>query len=217
MAVYPFNLVGQLTFRSGPDDYLASGTIIGVKSVLTAGHNLYDPDTGYSTNLEFSQKLYGANTVVPKLAKRRYIFARYQNYAWSYGADSVFSFSRDSAGLVFSTALSGRQRALYSTDRTLLGPYHYQLAIGYGAEGNHTGDYPLFVHPTTPFYDVYGSFFENTSIYIEGGMSGGPLLTWQNGVYTLVGINVSGSTRPVAGGVRLLDAALQSNIITYLP
>src|SRR5438045_1193412 len=47
--IYPFYLIGQVFFKSGPSDYIGSGTVAGAHSVLTAGHNVYDPDTGFST------------------------------------------------------------------------------------------------------------------------------------------------------------------------
>ena len=53
MSRSPYTLVGQLFFASGGDDYIGSGVVIRKSSILTAGHNLYDPDTGWSTELLF--------------------------------------------------------------------------------------------------------------------------------------------------------------------
>ena len=216
--IFPYFLVGQLTFTSGRTDYVASGSVIALHSVLTAGHNVYDPDTGFSTKLEFARGLYGRQvSPAPVLATRRYVFAQYQGAAVQYGPDDIRTFARDSAGLVFAKELAPRHM-MYTPDVNYLHAPHLLLGVGYGAEGQHTGEVPLVIRPTTSFYHTYGNFVESRSIYVEGGMSGGPLFsTSPTGTLVQIGIIVSGSTEPVAGGVRLLDAPLISNIKTYLP
>jgi hypothetical protein len=216
--IAPFRLVGQLFFKSGSADYLGSGTIIGNRSVLTAGHNIYDGDTGFSTQLEFYRNTRGTRREARQFATRKLLYAGYQAAAGRYGGEDVRSFGRDAAGVQFGTAPWGQQKAAYSSDPDLFRMRHVQLAIGYGAEGAHDGDYPLFVRPSTSFFRVYGAFAENTSIYVEGGMSGGPLVSQRdNGTYAVIGIVVSASRRPIAGGVRMMDGGLTTFIRTYLP
>lgn len=216
--LYPFYLIGQVFFKSGRADYIGSGTVVGSHSVLTAGHNLYDPDTGFSTNFEFYRYTYGAVASGPvQIPAQRLAFAGYQQAALKYGPDSVVTFASDAGGLVFKDFLyKNGQRAGSSADPALLNMRYHKALVGYGAEGAHDGGTPLYTWPTTPFYRVYGNFFEDSSVYVEGGMSGGPLMVHLPTGWLVMGIVVSGSTRPVAGGVRMLDPKLKSFMATYL-
>jgi hypothetical protein len=216
--IYPFYLIGQVFFKSGRTDYIGSGTVAGPHSVLTAGHNVYDPDNGFSTNFEFYRNTYGPTHSFPvQVPSQRLVFAGYQQAATRYGPDSVATFAMDAAGLVFPAYLyNGGQRAASTADPALLAMRYNKLLVGYGAEGAHDGDYPLYTWPTTPFYRTYGYFYEDYSLYVEGGMSGGPLMVHAPTGWAIMGIIVSGSTRPASGGVRMLDPKLKSFIATYL-
>jgi V8-like Glu-specific endopeptidase len=216
--VYPFYLIGQVFFKSGRTDYIGSGTVAGTRSVLTAGHNVYDPDNGFSTNFEFYRNTYGpAHSFPVQVPSQRLVFAGYQQAATTYGPDSVVTFASDAAGLVFPAFLyTNGQRAASTADPALLATRYNKMLVGYGAEGAHDGDYPLYTWPTTPFQRTYGYFYEDYSIYVEGGMSGGPLMVHAPTGWAIMGIVVSGSTRPASGGVRLLDPKLKTFIATYL-
>ncbi len=216
--IYPFYLIGQVFFKSGTAEYIGSGTVAGSHSVLTAGHNVYDPDTGFSTNFEFYRNTYGPGHSNPvQVPVQRLVFGGYQQAALRDGPDAVTSFALDAGGLVFHDFLyPGGQRAASSGDPAFRDMRYNKVLIGYGAEGAHKGDYPLYTWPTTPFSDTYGNFFEDYSIYVEGGMSGGPLIVHLPTGYAIIGIVVSGSTRPASGGVRMLDPKLKSFMATYL-
>jgi hypothetical protein len=99
----------------------------------------------------------------------------------------------------------------------LLSNVYVRVAVGYGAE-YHSGDYPLYVTPSTAFFDVYGSYWENRSMAVEGGMSGGPLYTKiAPGRFVVSAIVVASSGPPEASGVRRVDAAIVSFVVSYLP
>lgn len=207
-----FNLVGQIFFTSGGEDYIGSGTVIKPYSVLTAGHNLYDPNSGWSTELEFRRGAYGASTLGDIYAAHIVILAGYTQAANQRGADSVATFAKDAGGLIFLEKPAGGAYAPYSANASLLQRPNVRGAAGYGAE-QHSGDYPLYVTTTAGFYRTSGAFWENQSISIEGGMSGGPLVSRVgNGPRTVVGVVVSSSGPPEAGGVRVMDATLVSLI-----
>jgi hypothetical protein len=216
--IYPFYLIGQVFFKSGTTEYIGSGTVAGTRSVLTAGHNLYDPDHGFSTNFEFVRNTYGPNHSFPvQVPTQRLVFGGYQQAAMRDGPDSVISFAYDAAGLVFPGFLyQNGQRAASSADPALLSMRYDKLLVGYGAEGAHDGDYPLYTYPTTPFLRTYGYFYEDYSLYVEGGMSGGPLMVRAPTGWAIMGIVVSGSTRPASGGVRMLDPKLKTFMAAYL-
>ena len=58
---FPFSMIGQLEFASGRDYYVGSGTVIRPSSVLTAAHNLWDPYSGWSTDILFTRSRYDDN------------------------------------------------------------------------------------------------------------------------------------------------------------
>lgn len=213
---YPYNLVGQLLFNSGADPYVGSGTVVRPKSILTAGHNVYDPVGGWSTEVNYRRSNYGASALTDAFASHLYLLAGYQASVTKFGPDDVRSFAYDSAGAVFPSLLDGGHYALTAYSPLLLLSTYYRVAVGYGAEGAHTGDYPLFVRPTTSFTDTYGQFWETYSIYVEGGMSGGPLFSYYNGIFFVTGVVVSGSVDPESGGIRHIDPAAYKFIYTYL-
>lgn len=213
----PYVLVGQLYFTSGGVDYIGSGTVVRPRSVLTAGHNVYDPDGGWSTDLEFRRSAYGSSALTDVFATRLYVLGGYRQAANTYGPDSLRSFAYDAGGLVFGGALANGAYESIANNTTLLGSSYVRVAVGYGAEF-HSGDYPLFVTPTTGFFSVFGSYWENRSMAVEGGMSGGPLYTkLAPGKFVVSAIVVASSGPPEASGVRRVDPAIVSFVGTYLP
>jgi hypothetical protein len=212
----PVDFTGQLLFNSGPDEYVGSGTVVRASSILTAGHNVFDPETGFSTDLEFRRGNYGASALSDEYATRMFVLAGYQSSADRFGGDDVRAFAYDTAGLLFGAQLAAGKHAMIFASPFCLTNYYYRICIGYGAEGVHDGDYPLSVAPFTSFYPTYLSFYENTSVYFEGGMSGGPVFTYAPPYWLETGIIVSSATNPVAGGIRIIDAATVSFANKYL-
>jgi V8-like Glu-specific endopeptidase len=213
---YPYSMIGQLEFVSGDDYYAGSGTVIKARSVLTAAHNLWDPQTGWSTQLLFTRSRYDDNGLSQQYASRKYILAGYSTSARRYGADDVRTFANDMGGLLFSKPVADGAYAGYWPNTAALTGDVYNIALGYGAEW-HLGDELLSMTPRATFYRTYGGFFENESIAVEGGMSGGPVLAADaNGSLYVVGVVVAGSTGPTSTGVRALDSKAASFIRAYL-
>jgi hypothetical protein len=210
----PYAYVGQLYFTSGRSDYIGSGTVIRARSILTAGHNVYDPDGGWSTDVEFRRAAYGSTALTDVFATKLFLLGGYRAAVNTYGTDSLRSFAYDTAGAVYANPLAaGKFANLYPS----LNNSYVRFAIGYGAE-EHSGDNPLIVAPTTPFFPVYGQYWENRSLTFEGGMSGGPLfMRTPAGVHYVTGVVVASSGPPLAGGVRLLDATVKNFVLTNLP
>jgi hypothetical protein len=213
---FPYSMVGQLIFTSGNSDYLGSGTVIKPASVLTAAHNLWDLRGGFSTDLLFSRSQYGASALSEQHASRIYVFAGYRESARRVGAESVRTFSSDMGALLFPKAVAGGATAGWWANPSLLNGVYAMRALGYGAVV-HTGDDLLSVVPTRGFFSTYGAFYENTSIDIEAGMSGGPVFArGTDGKWYVAAVIVAGSDRPVAGGVRVLNSAAATFIKTYM-
>lgn len=51
--VFPWCAVGALFFVSGGEDWVGTAFVIAESGIMTAAHNLFDPDDGYSTKVEF--------------------------------------------------------------------------------------------------------------------------------------------------------------------
>jgi hypothetical protein len=212
---YPYSMVGQLTFASGGSLYVGSGTVVQPRGTLTAGHNLYDPVGGWSTDLVFKRGHYDTSDLSVRRPNKIYMLAAYRANANRYGSDSLQAFTRDTGGLFFPVKLAAGSFLGWSANLSLLTGYNRKVALGYGAE-IHSGEELLAV-AAGPFGRVYGAFYESNGTAIEGGMSGGAVIsTMPNGLPALTGTVVSGADFPVAGGIRIIDFAVSSFIITYL-
>ena len=213
---FPYSMIGQLTFFSAEDAYVGSGTVVQPRGILTAGHNLYDEFGGWSTDLSFNRGHYNNTTLSVKYPMRIFVLSGYQENVTAHGGNSVLSFRRDTGGAIFTTQVAGGGFLGWSTDRTLLTGSAARVALGYGAV-IHSGEELLGVQATSPFTSVSKAFYESAETAIEAGMSGGPLIaTLQNGSPTLCGVVVSGSDRPVTGGIRIVNAATSDFILRYL-
>jgi hypothetical protein len=219
---FPYSMIGQLLFDNGRRSYLGSGTVIRPRSVLTAGHNLFDPRTGWSTDVEFRRSNYGENDYLSRqFARRLWLLGGYRSNAIYYGPESAWAFAQDMGGLVFRETVGGGGYAGWVADLPLLLESSNSILLGYGAE-SHSGEELLYVEPNVSFYRIIGPFLENDSIYIEGGMSGGPAFArMDDGQLYVAGVVVSASGDPesadATGGIRALNAKAATFIRNYLP
>ncbi len=213
---FPYSMVGQLLFQSGNGLYGGSGTVIRPSSALTAGHNLYDFNNGWSTGVVFRRALSGNTALSRQPARRIYVLAGYRESLGRFGAEDARSFANDLGGIVFAGPAAGGAAVDTSADTTLLTGATANLALGYGAEF-HPGDELLAVSPKTAFQPVTGAFFLNRSLSFEAGMSGGPVLARNSrGQWRVSGVVVAGSNEPVSGGIRAVDAQAVQFIRQYL-
>jgi len=213
---YPYSMAGQLIFSSGNSDYQGSATVVFKRSVLTAAHNMWDADNGWSTNVEFNRARNGSEIPLHTYATRLFVMGGYQGAAARFGANSLRAFAYDIGGMRFGLPLAGGSYALCRADASLLTGNAYNIALGYGAD-KHSGDEMLYVAPYVSFYQTYSAFFENDSLTFEGGMSGGPVFAeTRSGEMRLVGIVVAGSDDPPGGGIRALTPPSARFISTYL-
>jgi hypothetical protein len=213
---YPYSMAGQLIFTSGAWDYQGSGTVIYKRSVLTAAHNVWNPDTGWSTSIEFNRARSGRSSASHQFATRLFLFGGYRSVTTRYGVESSPAFASDLAGLRFSALPAGGAYAGWRADARLLGGGNPGICLGYGAE-LHDGDDLLAVGSGTGFFRVRGAFMESDRLTFEAGMSGGPVFVEvAPDDFRLAGVVVAGSVEPPAGGIRALDAAGAAFIRTYL-
>lgn len=214
----PYQYVGRVTMRHGSVSYIGSGTVIKPWSVLTAGHNLYDRATGWSTNVVF-QRAYNYGTYASSAsASRLLILGGYSSAVNTYGNTSANAFSRDTGGIIcYARPMNGGYAGWWQNPGLLTGTF-YNMSLGYGGKV-HSGQELLRSAPTRAFYQVYGSWYRNTSYGIEGGMSGGPVFAQYGGNWYVAAVNVSGDYNSIStgGGVRAIDTDASNLIRNDLP
>ncbi len=210
---FPFAMAGQLLFGNGDKFYSGSGTVTRPSSVLTAAHNLWDADNGFSTDILFRRGLAGDTALSEQYASRIYVLGGYRENARRLTSEDVRTFSFDLGILVFARPVAGGAYAGWWANPTLLSGR--TLALGYGGE-THTGDDLLKVEPAHGYTPTAGAFYENRSLYFESGMSGGPVFGEDtDGKLYVAGVVVAGSIDPITGGIRILDLAAANFIKRY--
>lgn len=213
---FPFSMAGQLVFKNGASYYEASGTVVYQRSVLTAAHNLWSPDSGWSTGMQFNRARNGASIASRQFANRLFIFGSYRNAAAQYGSDSIRAFANDLGGLRFNAMPASGMYAGWRADTALLTASASSMCLGYGAE-IHSGNELLVVRPGLSFIPTLGAFMENLSLTFEGGMSGGPVFfEVAPNELRIVGVVIAGSVTPPAGAIRAIDASAAAFINAYL-
>jgi V8-like Glu-specific endopeptidase len=213
---FPNAAIGQLLFENGPYYYSGSGTVVRPSSVLTAAHNLWDADQGFSTDLLFRRGQYGATRLSQQYASRIYVLSGYRENARRYSGDSVRAFSYDLGALVFAKPVAGGSYAGWWANPALLKAGVETIALGYGGE-YHTGDDLLSVASSAGYEPVLGGFYENDALYFEAGMSGGPVFgKGTDGKLYVAGVVVASSVEPLTGGIRILNTTAANFIRRYL-
>lgn len=213
---FPFSMVGQLLFANGGSWFSGSGTVVRPQSVLTAAHNLWDAEGGFSTDILFRRGLAGHAALSAQYASRIYVLSGYRENVRQFNNSDPRTFSYDTGGLVFRAPVAGGSNAGWWANPALLTGPAPLLALGYGGEF-HSGNDLLSVAPTAPFRPIVGAFWNNLSIYCESGMSGGPVFARDtDGKLYLSGVVVAGSNEPPSAGIRVLDRAAADFIRRYL-
>ena len=212
---YPYSMVGQLVFFSGGGSYVGSGTVVQPFGVLTAGHNLYDPFNGWSTDLDFKRAHYNSTELSVRTASRTYILAGYRADVTRYGSEDSRSFANDTGGLSFTLRPAAGGYLAWTTTTSVVTTSVPKAALGYGAE-IHSGE-QLLVVGATPFHPVNRTFYESETTQFERGMSGGPIIaTLPDGSYAVCGVIVSEDQLSGAGGIRVLNTVVSDFILKYL-
>ncbi len=213
---FPYSMIGQLHFGNGDSWFTGSGTVVRPHSVLTAAHNLWDADGGFSTDILFRRGLAGEASLSMQYASRVYVLSGYRENTRQFKLSDPRAFSYDTGGLIFRDPVAGGSNAGWWANSSLLSGSAPTLALGYGGEF-HSGDDLLSVAAVAPFAPVVGAFWDNLSIYCEFGMSGGPVFSRaDDGKLYLTGIVVAGSNEPPSTGIRILDRTAADFIRQYL-
>ncbi len=206
-AQFPFTMVGSLDFRSGRGRFGGSATLIKPTVALTAGHNLYDGQNGFSENVRFDRGRYGGSVERRGFAKALYLYTRTYIDEANRNPDTNRAFSVDVGWVTFRRPLAGSDSAPYTARFSSLKNGQAKVAVGYGLDF-HNGKLPLAVEPTAGFFRKRGAYFENATYGTEGGMSGGPVFGEYRGRQVQLGVVVSGFNDFSQSGIRAIDRGL---------
>ncbi|HYR59705.1 MAG TPA: trypsin-like peptidase domain-containing protein [Chthoniobacteraceae bacterium] len=213
---FPYSMAGKLIFTQGEDWFQGSGTVIRPNAVLTAAHNLWDADRGFSTDLIFRRSFYDGQSAGDQYASRVYVLGGYRDNARRYGANDVRSFTQDLGALLFATPVASGSAAGWWANAGALAGGQPLLALGYGAQF-HDGEELLSAETTGGFERIDDAFYDSRSVVFEGGMSGGPVFVRDsNGALFVAGVVVAGAVDFKAGGIRILDSGAAAFIRAYM-
>ena len=215
----PYRFVGRISASFGPNDYIATGTVIRPYSVLTCAHILWDSTYGWAYNVYFERAYYNGTRLGLTRAAHKYVMASYASNALTYGSDSNAAFNRDLGGIVFSSGPASGQYATAWGNLKLLSGAWPTMSLGYGAD-THTGEELLKCAPPLgtayTYYQAYAgsAYYYNDFFFLEHGMSGGPIFAKAGANWYVVGVNLSGDNYGM--GMHALDTPAVAFIACYL-
>lgn len=214
----PYNSTGLLFTQFGADNYRGSASVArDARLLYTCAHVIYD-DGIWTTTGEFargwSQQSRPTSADLVGLRGYRY-FAAYS------GGNSARAFSQDFAiGFRDHRTNFGPVLPVLSNGSAALRDYFVtKLIVGYPAEIEYTGARGYYyMYRTGPYYEpmeqIRGSYHTVNGVSTGGGNSGGPVLAWTNGTYSLAGILISG--RYNGAGVYGINKAANSMADTLI-
>ena len=205
----PYRDSGRISVQQGSDAYIGTASYIRRYTGLTAGHILFSPKTGFSTNVRYEAALYVEATYFVNVNSSA-VLAGYQDAVDRNGDDSAEAFAQDMGYVLFGKPALHDEWAAWSdhpNDLLTHGPF---LLFGYAAQSFY-GDELASVQHQNPYYlDLAPGLYQNRAYYTEGGMSGGPVyVTLPGGGMTMAAINVAGTGygEPAYSGVRAITPA----------
>jgi len=135
------------------------------------------------------------------------LLANYQDVVNSAGRNDIpQTYQYDFAVIKFARPVANGRRLSFSTERKFLTATYKKTLVGYAAE-SHSGDFPYALTSSNAFFQSLNMYYVCPHLYVEGGMSGGPLISYTPSAKVL-GVIVSRDEPPFGGvlaGVRLLD------------
>ena len=213
---FPWSMIGKLIFSQGADWFQGSGTVVRPTAVLTAAHNLWNAEQGFSTDLIFRRALDGETSAGDAYPSRVYVLAGYREKVRSHDDTDPRSFAQDLGALLFASPVAGGASTGWWANPALLSSDRPMIALGYGAQF-HDGTKLLSVEPKGGFEQISDAFYDNRSVYFEGGMSGGPIFVRDpDGALLVSGVVVAGAEDQQGGGIRILDGTAAAFIREYM-
>ena len=185
-----------------------SGTLLRRHTVQTAGHVVFDPTLGFTTNATFTRALYEDFQLSQDQVVAAAALSGYQAAVISTGNnDNLTTFAQDMGYVLLHDPPVDENWGNYVTDPTLLATSP-TFVIGYPGE-TFDGVTLAYVVPPHPYVALGTSLdagsYENGSYLAEEGMSGGPVYVVPDGVHQYVAAEtVSGGQGASASGTAVV-------------
>ena len=194
-SVTPYDFTGRV-FEVG--FAIGSGTLVHRQTVLTAGHVIYEPDTGFATGQIFERGLY-ENAVISRTTVASYqLLAGYQASAEAdaaagvaAGSESLASVALDQGVLLLQDAPVDDDWANFTYKPEYLTQYP-TFILGYPGV-SFDGRTMAYIVPSSAYASALGNAYENDDYISEPGMSGGP-------IYVAVGVGEQYVAASLQGG-----------------
>lgn len=212
--VYPYNLVGKLTyvFSTGSGALnRGSGFVAKGSSIATSAYNVYDAQLGWAKSHTFYLGYDNGSYTSRTTGRYTYALSGYVNAAKSAGTWSNQALSADAGGIVLWSAPAGGRYLGYTASGAGLvrSTTTSKMLLGYGYENGHTGNSMLAASTTRWSAIVYGNLYRSTDMGAEAGMFGGPALVRSGSTWVVAGIIVG---REFVGSSGALIRATDGNV-----
>ena len=204
-SIKPYDFSGRV-FDLAPNVGVGSGTLVHRHTVLTAGHVVYDPVSGFETDVTFSRGLYGSFTLSKAQVFTVQALSGYQSVADTEGNSTLDAFALDQGLLLLVQPSIDEDWANFTFDPTLLSNSAYAtFVLGYPAE-TFDGRTLAYIVPGSPYVAAGAAgdtgLYENDDYAAEGGMSGG-------GIFVAIAIGDQRVAANTVGGS--IDASVTFN------
>ncbi len=171
----PYNFTGRIFDFDAVG--FGSGTLLRRHTVLTAGHVVYDPLLGFTTNTTFTRALYENYSLSKDPVTKAAALAGYQSAVNLTGTNNTNSaFAQDQGYLLLNDAPVDENWANFIANPALLTSSTTQFVVlGYPGV-TFDGRTMAYIVPQSPFVQLSttGSY-TNENYIAEPGMSGGPI------------------------------------------
>lgn len=197
----PYNFTGRVFDL----DSIAfgSGTLLRRHTVLTAGHVVYDPGSGFISNVTFTRGLYETYSFDKNQVVKVDALGGYQAAVTSSGSNaSLVAFDRDLAYVLVMDPPRDGTWGVYRADPTALEDASNQFfVLGYPGEGASSGvtfdgRIMAYIVPSSTFTQIGSSttsgLYENDGYTAIPGESGGPVYIYNGNRQIVVGETVGG-------------------------
>lgn len=209
----PYVYTGRLSVNHGGRGFFGTATLIRRYTGLTCGHLLYNEQTGFSTNLEFSPHYYLRPTSAESSVSTFTVLSGYQA-ASDEDPDADAAFARDLGCVLFVKAAPLNDWAEWTADPDALLRSGSRLMLGYAAE-SYSGDVMAYIQSSAPYRRLRDGLYESTDYYTQAGMSGGPVFFFDAGTWRVLAETVAGTSPPQAAlsDVRAITAEARPFLI----
>ena len=193
----PYNFTGRVFDLNNVA--FGSGTLIRRHTVLTAGHVVYDPSTGFISSATFTRGLYEDYSYDKNQVINVAVLGGYQAAVASSGTNaSIAAFDRDMGYVLLMAAPRDGSWGVYLPDPTQLEDSANQFfVLGYPGV-TFDGRTMAYIVPSSTFTQIGSSattgLYENDGYSAEPGESGGPVYIFNGVSQLIVGETVGGVT-----------------------